>query len=133
LNTAIRYIVIILGIASLALGIILVFQANSGKQQIADDIAPLALSDVNARFDQVKKNASALAGAEEPNIQAQKAQPSAMYNYLSIQRTALGLVKTNIGITSFTLMAGFTNVIMGISLVIIGTTVPGKSKAAKSS
>lgn len=67
--------------------------------------------------------------AEEPNIQAGKAAPSAMYNYLTVQRTGLGLTRTNIGLVGFIRMAGIINVVLGVSLVLIGITVPAKSKA----
>ncbi|MDP2920594.1 MAG: hypothetical protein Q8O43_10320 [Dehalococcoidia bacterium] len=129
MNNAIRIIVIILGIASLVFGIILVVQTGSGKQQLADELKPLALADVEARYDQVTANQEKMMAAEEPNIQAGKAAPSAMYTYLTVQRTSLGLARTNIGLTGFIQMAGYVNILIGLGLALVGVAAPGKSKA----
>jgi hypothetical protein len=67
--------------------------------------------------------------AEEPNIQAGKAAPSAMYNYLTVQRTGLGLARTNVGLVGFIRMGGIIDVILGLGLVLIGAAAPAKSKA----
>jgi hypothetical protein len=128
-NTFLRLVIIVLGIASLVFGIISIFQAGSGTQWIADDIAPLAIKDVDAKYDAVSVNQQKMMAAEEPNIQADKAAPSAMYNYLTVQRTGLGLARTNVGLVGFIRMAGIINVVLGLGLVLIGVAAPAKSKA----
>jgi hypothetical protein len=64
--------------------------------------------------------------AEEPNIQAGKAAPSAMYNYLTIQRTALGLAKSNVGLANLVLTMGIVDIILGIGMVLAALLIPGK-------
>lgn len=129
MNTFLRLVIIVLGIASLVFGIIFIFQAGSGTQWISDDIAPLAIKDVDAKYDAVSVNQQKMMAAEEPNIQADKAAPSAMYNYLTVQRTGLGLARTNVGLVGFIRMAGIINVVLGLGLVLIGVAAPAKSKA----
>lgn len=128
MNTFLRLVIIVLGIASLVFGIIFIFQAGSGTQWISDDIAPLAIKDVDAKYDAVSVNQQKMMATEEPNIQAGKA-PSAMYNYLTVQRTGLGLARANIGLVGFIRMAGIINVVLGLGLVLIGVATPAKSKA----
>ena len=57
---------------------------------------------------------------EEPNIQAGRAAPSAMYNYLTIQRTSLGLARANIGLAGFTRTSGIIDVVVGLGLILVG-------------
>jgi hypothetical protein len=52
-----------------------------------------------------------------------------MYNYLTVQRTGLGLARTNVGLVGFIRMAGIINVVLGLGLVLIGVAAPAKSKA----
>jgi hypothetical protein len=116
----------VVGIAVLVFGIIFVVQSGSAKQQVADSIAPLSLNQVNATYDSVTEHQKAIMAAEEPNIQAGKAAPSAMYNYLTIQRTALGLAKSNIGLANLILTMGIVDIILGIGMVLSAALVPGK-------
>jgi hypothetical protein len=105
-NMFLRLLIVALGIASVAFGIVFIAQAASGTKWIADDIRPIDIKDVDAKYEAVSLNQEKLMAAEEPNIQAGKAAPSAMYNYLTAQRTGLGLARTNIGLVGFTRMAG---------------------------
>jgi len=129
MNTVFRLAIIALGIASLVFGIIFVVQAGSGTNWIKNDIKPLAIANVDAQYNAVTVNQEQMMAAEEPNIQAGKAQPSAMYNYLTAQRDGLGLARTNVGLVGFIRMAGIINVVIGAALVLIGVGVPAKSKA----
>jgi high-affinity Fe2+/Pb2+ permease len=113
-------IVAILGVASLVLGILFVTAASSAEQEIADSIQPLTISEVDAKYDAVKQTQMALRMTEEPQIQAGKAAPSAMYNYLTIQRTSLGLTRSEIGLASFTRTSGIINIILGAGLILAG-------------
>ena len=120
LSRLVAMVVSIIGIASLVLGITLITQANSGKQQIANEIVPLKMSEVNAKYDAVKASLSKIQAAEEPNIQTGKAQPSAMYAYLSAQKVGLGLAKANIGTTKVVFTVGIIEIIIGFGLVLTG-------------
>ncbi len=122
-------IIIAIGAVSLVFGIIFIVQSGSAKQQIADDIAPLTLDEVDAKYDAVVVQHNTLRSTEEPKIQAGQAAPSAMYNYLSIQRTSLGLTRTSIGLANFTRMTGIIDIILGVSLLFTGMFLMQKKAA----
>jgi hypothetical protein len=116
----IAIIVMVLGVASLALGILFIIQASSAENEIAAEIQPVKIAEVDGKYDAVKTKQMALAATEEPQIQAGKAAPSAMYNYLSGQRTSLGLARANIGTASFVRTSGIVELIIGVGLVLAG-------------
>jgi hypothetical protein len=125
----IAIIVMILGLASLAFGVVFIMQASSAEKEIAESIQPLKLADVDSRYEDVKAKQTAIKMAEEPQIQAGQAQPSAMYNYLTIQRTGLGKTRAEIGMASFTRMSGTINVIVGAGLILAGVGLLRKPSA----
>jgi len=100
-----------------------IIQANSSRQEIANEIQPLKIEQVDAKYEAVKASQIALATAEEPQIQAGQAAPSAMYNYLSAQRALLGLAKSNLGVTDFVKTSGITTIIIGASLLLISGVI----------
>jgi len=122
-------LVSVLGLVTLVFGIVFIAQASSAEQTIASEIQPLKIAEVNAKYEAVKKSQMPLMAAEEPNIQAGKAAPSAMYSYLTIQRTSLGLAKANIGLTGFVRMSGIIDIILGLGLIIGGCGLYKKAKA----
>jgi hypothetical protein len=113
-------LVAVLGVACLVFGVMFIMQASSGEQKIADEIKPLVINQVNAKYGEVAAQLGTLAAAEEPKIQAGTAAPSAMYNYLSIQRTSLGLARANIGLVQFVRTSGIASIIIGVGLVLAG-------------
>ena len=120
---AIAVIIIILGLASLVFGILFTTQSISARQEVADSIAPLTLDELDNKYDEVKAKQGALKMAEEPGIQAGQAQPSAMYNYLTIQKTGLGLARTNAGTATAIMMYGLIDIIVGLGLVLTGVAM----------
>jgi hypothetical protein len=124
-------IIIAVGAVSLVFGIIFIVQAGSGEQQIKDDIAPLAIDQVDAQYDAVVAQQNQIRAAEEPKIQAGQAAPSAMYNYLTIQRTSLGLARTNIGQVGFTRTTGIVNIVLGVGLLFAGALLMQKKSASQ--
>jgi len=122
-------IIIAIGAVSLVFGIIFIVQSGSAKQQIADDIAPLTIDQVDAKYDAVVAQQNTMRAAEEPKIQAGQAAPSSMYNYLTIQRTSLGLARTNIGLVGFTRMTGIIDIVVGVGLLFTGMFLMQKKAA----
>jgi hypothetical protein len=120
---------IVLGFAVLVMGVLFIFQAGNGEQQIVDSITPLTLDEVNPKYDVVAVKYNAVKMAEEPGIQAQTAGPSDTYNYLSAQRALLGLAKANIANVSFYRMSGIVNIAIGLALVLGGLVLYKKSAA----
>jgi hypothetical protein len=113
-------LVMVTGVVALIFGIIFIPQASSAEKEIADSITPLALSEVDAKYDAVSTSQQQMRAAEEPGIQAGTAAPSAMYNYLTIQRTSLGLTRSNIGFASFLRTTGIIYIIVGLGLILAG-------------
>jgi hypothetical protein len=130
MRTFLRAIVLIVGIAVLVFGVIFIMQSGSAKQQVADSITPLPLNQVNASYDTVTTKQKAIMAKEEPIIQAGKAEPSAVYNYLTIQRTALGLAKSNVGLANLILTIGIVNIVLGIGMILAAALVHGKKLEA---
>ena len=122
-------VVAVIGVVILVLGIVFIAQAGSAKQRIADDIQPLQISEVEDRYDAVSAQHAGLRQQEEPGIQAGTAMPSATYNYLTIQRTSLGLTRTNIGLVGFMRTTGIINLILGLGLVLAAAVVYKQAKA----
>ena len=132
MNTCIRWsaiVVVVLGVVGLVFGIIFITQAGSSEKEIAESIQPITLTELDAKYEAVKTNQMAIRAAEEPNIQAGQAAPSAMYNYLTIQRTSLGLARTNIGLAEFVRTSGIINIIVGLGLILAGVGLFKKSRS----
>ena len=122
-------VVAIIGVACLVFGIIFILQSNTGKQTVADEIKPLASSELNAKYDTVKAKQLQVMAAEEPKIQAGQAAPSVTYDYLSAQRALLGLAKSNTMLSGFVMMSGLVDIILGIGLILAGMTLFMKQTA----
>jgi hypothetical protein len=118
----------VLGIAVLVFGAVFIIRAGSGEQQISDEIQPLKLSEVNAKYDAVKAKQLEMAKVEEPQIQAGKAAPSAMYNYLSVQKSTLGVVKANITLAGAVRMLGIMSLIAGLGLLFAAAVLFRKGR-----
>jgi hypothetical protein len=125
----IAVIVVILGLASLVLGVLFLTQASSARQEVADTIVPVTLDTLDATYDGVKAKADAIRATEEPQIQAGQAMPSAMYNYLSVQRTSLALARTNIGVANFVQTTGIINILLGLGLILAGLALLRRASA----
>ena len=134
MNTCTRWsaiVVVVLGVVGLVFGIIFITQAGSSEKEVAESIQPVTLSELDATYEAVKTKQMAIRAAEEPNIQAETAAPSAMYNYLTIQRTALGLARTNVGLAGFVRISGIIGIIVGLGLILAGAGLfkKGRSEA----
>ena len=127
---AISIIVAILGLASLVFGVLFIVQAGSADKTLAEELKPLMTSEVNAKYDAVTPKQRGIMAQEEPKIQAGQAAPSAMYNYLTVQRTALGLARANIGMIQFVRTSGVIDIIVGLGLILAGYALMKKAPAA---
>jgi hypothetical protein len=123
-------IVIILGLAGLAFGILFIPQASSGENEIAIQVAPLTLDQVDAKYDAVTALFNQQMAKEEPGIQAHTAEASATYNYLSAQRALLGLAKANMGTVKAVRTMGVVDILVGLGLILSGFVLLRKSQSA---
>lgn len=112
-------IVVFLGLASLVVGILFTINSGSAENEVSESIAPLPLDQLDARYDAVKTNQLAMAAQEGAAIQNGQA-PSEMYSWLTLQRTSLGLARSNVGLAQLTRTLGILNIIIGAGLVLTG-------------
>ena len=109
---AMAIIIVILGLASLVFGILFVTQGASGKQEVADSIAPLTLDQLDDQYDAVTDQYN--------QMKAVGAPASADFNYLYGNKVGLGLARANVGTASFVTTTGVVNIILGLGLVLAG-------------
>lgn len=117
----IAIIVMILGLASIIFGILFVTQASAAENEIAESIAPLPLNQLDAQYDTVK--------AQYGQMQAAGAQPSTDFNYLTIQKTGLGLARANVGVAQSVRMNGIIDIVLGLGLSLTGLGLLRKTLA----
>ena len=115
-------IVLILGVAGLAFGVLLIPQSYSAEDDIAESIAPLPLDQVDSQYDAVK--------AKYTQMKESGAPPSVEYNYLTVQKTGLGLTRSQIGLASFTRTSGIINIILGVGLILAGIGLMRKGQSS---
>jgi hypothetical protein len=121
-------IVLILGLAAIVLGVLFMLQANSGQQEIADQIAPLLISQVNDKYDQVDAAVEQMKTTAGGQVQPDNPMFS---NYINVfaQRSSLGLSKSNIGNVKAVRMSGIIDIGIGLGLVLTGAALFRKVSA----
>lgn len=129
MKSLVTLIIIAVGAVSLVFGIIFIMQAGSARQQVADDITPLTLDQLDVKYDEVVTKYNAMRTAEEPKIQAGQTAPSTTYNYLTIQKTGLGLARTNVGLADFVRTTGIINILLGVGFLFTGVLLMQKKTA----
>ena len=122
-------IIALIGVAILAMGIVFITQANTAKKTVADQVAPIAVKDVNAQYDAFTAGYNQQMAMEQPDITAGKAAPSAVYDYYGAQRALLGLAKSNLGTAGFVLMSGVVDIVLGLGLILAGMALYMKPAA----
>jgi hypothetical protein len=113
-------IVLILGLVGVVFGIVFLPMASSAENEIATQTAPIPLDQINAKYDAVTTAFNAQMAKEEPQIQAGKAMPSAIYDYYAAQRALLGLAKANMGTVMLVRFLGIVNICVGAGLAVAG-------------
>jgi hypothetical protein len=116
-------IILILGLVGIVFGIIFLPMASSAEDEIATQVAPLTLDEINPHYDAVTAAFNAQMLQEEPGIQAHTAMPSALYAYLSGQRALLGLAKANMGTVTLVRYLGIVNICLGAGLAATGAAL----------
>ena len=122
----IAILVAVMGLFVLTLGIVFMNQAGAAEKTIADEIQPLKTADVNATYDSVKAKQMQVAQAEGAAIQA--GNPSATYSYLTLQRTSLGLTKSNLGLAQSTRTTGIINIVLGAGILLLAIGMFARSR-----
>jgi hypothetical protein len=130
MKSGIALIVLLLGVASIVFGVLFITEAGPAKDEVAESIAPVTLAELDDRYEAAKTSLMAVRAAEEPQIQAGQAEPSSTYNYLTVQKTGLGLARANVGLADFTMYSGIINVIVGAGLLLAGVALLKKSPSA---
>lgn len=97
----------VVGVAAIVFGAMFILQANDSQDVLAAEVVPLQLSQVDARYDQVK---GALAAATD----------AAEIQNLTLQKTSLGLAKSNMGAISMVRTSGILYIVFGAAFVFTG-------------
>jgi hypothetical protein len=118
----------VIGVICIVFGTMFILQAGSKQKEIAGEIQPLKIEQVDAKYATVKAAQIAIATVEEPKIQAGQAAPSAMYTYLSAQRALLGLAKSNLNVVEFVRFTGILNIVIGAGFVLVSLVVCKRSQ-----
>ena len=100
-------LVTLVGVACVVFGILFILEAGSSRDTIAAEIAPLQLSQVDAKYEEAKAALAAVAGTAQEQV-------------VALQKTSLGLAKANIGTVNFVQNAGIVNLIIGSGFVFAG-------------
>ena len=100
----------IIGVVSLVFGIMFIIESGNAEQRVLDEIAPLNLEigDVNAAYGQ----ASAALGQA-----MQSGDPEAIQN-ATLQKTSLGVIRSNVGTIKFLRNSGILEIVLGAGLVL---------------
>jgi hypothetical protein len=100
-------LVALIGVVCIVFGVMFIMQAGDSRQVVADELAPIKISDVNATYDQVKAGLKA-------NTDPTKAVS------LTLQKLSLGSAKTNISTISFVEKTGMVVIIVGVGFALAG-------------
>lgn len=116
MKNIIGILVAVIGVACVVFGVMFVMQSNTSLETIANEIKPLQISQVDATYEQVK---AALTAATDP----------AQVQTLTIQKTSLGLAKSNIGTVQFLKNSGIVNIVVGAGFLLAGVGLIKKSRS----
>ena len=106
------YLVTVIGVVVIVFGALFMWGASSSQKTLADEIAPLTISQVDATYEQVS------AGA--------KANPSDVS--MALKKASLGLAKSNIGTIDFVRQSGIMAIALGFGVVLVGMTMVMKKE-----
>jgi hypothetical protein len=97
----------IVGVVCLVFGIMAIIEAGNSEQEVADEIAPIQLSQLDATYDQASAAYKAVrgTGAQEEST-------------LLLQKTSLGLARSNIGTINFVKNTAILEIVIGAGLVL---------------
>ena len=97
----------IIGVVCLVFGIMAIIEAGNAEQRVADEIAPLQLSQLNSTYGQASTAYKAVRGSG-----------SQEESTLLLQKTSLGLAKSNIGTVNFVRNTAILEIVLGAGLVL---------------
>jgi len=100
----------IVGVVCVVFGIMFIIEAGNAEQRVTNEIAPinLTIGDVDAAYDQAGVSLG----------QAMQSGDSEIIQDAYIQKTSLGLVKSNIGTIKFVRNSGILEIALGVGLIL---------------
>ena len=100
-------VIAVIGIVCLVFGIMGIIGAGNSEQEVADEIAPVTIANLDTTYDQISAAYSAVRGTDAPEE-----------SVLLGKKTALGLARSNIGTIKFIKNNGVLEIIIGAGLVL---------------
>ena len=101
------FFIAIVGVVCLVFGIMGIIEAGNSEQEVADEIAPITLSTLDATYDQISAAYSAVRGTDTPEE-----------SVLLGKKTSLGLARSNIGTIKFVRNTSILEIVLGAGLVL---------------
>lgn len=97
----------IVGIVCIVFGVMGIIGAGDSEQEVADELAPVTISALDATYDQISAAYSAVRGTDTPEESV----------FLG-KKTSLGLARSNLGTISFVRNTAILEIILGAGLVL---------------
>jgi len=97
----------IVGIVCIVFGIMGIIGAGNSEQEVADELAPVTLANLDATYDQISAAYSAVRGTDAPEE-----------SVILGKKTSLGLARSNIGTINFVKNTAILEIVLGAGLVL---------------
>jgi len=99
--------IVIVGVVCIVFGIMGIIGAGNSEQEVADELAPVTISDLDATYDLISAAYSAVRGTDAPEE-----------SIILGKKTSLGLAKSNIGTIKFVRNTAILEIVLGAGLVL---------------
>jgi hypothetical protein len=97
----------VVGIVCIVFGIMGIMGAGNSEQEVADELAPVTIANLDDTYDQISAAYSAVRGTDSPEE-----------SVLLGKKTSLGLARSNIGTIDFVRNTSILEIVIGAGLVI---------------
>ena len=97
----------VVGIVCIIFGIMGIMGAGNSEQEVADELAPVTIANLDDTYDQISAAYSAVRGTDSPEE-----------SVLLGKKTSLGLARSNIGTIDFVRNTSILEIVIGAGLVI---------------
>jgi hypothetical protein len=97
----------VVGVVCIVFGIMGIMGAGNSEQEVADELAPVTIANLDDTYDQISAAYSAVRGTDSPEE-----------SVLLGKKTSLGLARSNIGTIDFVRNTSILEIVIGAGLVI---------------
>jgi hypothetical protein len=112
-------LVAVVGVVAIVFGVLFIMQANSSRDTLVKELAPVTLATLDSTYDQVK---AGLATAQAAGAAANETIQS-----LGWQKASLSAAKGSRGTIDFVEKSGMLTIVLGLGFVLSGWAIMKKS------